>query len=134
MILIDLRKAFDTIDHKIFLKKLNCLGFSETTIAWFRSYLDNRYFIVNVDNSFSEKARSGCGPQGSFLGPHIFLIYANDMAVKCDLYLYVDDSCLVYTGEDIKIIEENLNNNFNSLCNWFVEPIEVFIQETKRFE
>ena len=42
-------------------------------------------------------------------------------AVKCDLYLYANDSCLVYTGKDIKIIEENLNNNFNSLCNSFVE-------------
>ena len=42
-------------------------------------------------------------------------------AVKCDLYPYADDVCLVYTGKDIKIIEENLNNNFNSLCNWLVE-------------
>ena len=68
-----------------------------TTIAWFRSYLENRYFIVNVGNSFSEKARVVCGvPQDSILGPLIFLIYAHDMpqAVKCDLYLYADDSCL----------------------------------------
>ena len=124
MILIDLQKAFDTIDHEIFLKKLNCLGFSDCTIAWFRSYLEDRYFVVNVDNSFSEKARLVCGvPQGSILGPLIFLIYANDMAqaVKCDLYLYADDSCLVYTGKDIKVIEKTLNENFNSLCNWFVE-------------
>ena len=42
-------------------------------------------------------------------------------AVKCDLYLYADVSCLVYTGKKTKIIEENLNNNFNSLCNWLVE-------------
>ena len=47
MILIDLQKAIDTIDHEIFLKKLNCLDFSETTIAWSRSYLENRYFIAN---------------------------------------------------------------------------------------
>ena len=121
---IDLQKAFDAIDHEIFLKKLNCLGFSDPTIAWFRSYLEDRYFVVNVDNSFSEKARLVCGvPQGSILGPLIFLIDANDMAqaVKCDLYLYADDSCLVYTGKDIKVIEKTLNENFNSLCNWFVE-------------
>ena len=61
--------------------------------------------MVNLDNSFSEKARLVCGvPQGSIVGSRIFLIYANDMAqaVKCDLYLYADDSCLVYTGKDIK--------------------------------
>ena len=56
MILIDLQKPFDTIDHEIFVKKLNCLDFSETTIAWSRSYLENRYFAVNIDNPFSEKA------------------------------------------------------------------------------
>ena len=117
-------KAFVTIDHTIFLKKLECLSFGATTITWFRSYLEERYFIVNVDNCFSEKARLVCGvPQGSILGPLIFLIYANDMAqaVACDLYLYADDSCLLYIGKDIKVIEKNLNENFNSLCNWFVE-------------
>ena len=100
------------------------MGFGAATIAWFKSYLEDRYFIVNVENCFSEKACLVCGvPQGSILGPLIFLIYANDMAqaVKCDLYLYADDSCLVYTGKDIKIIETNLNDNFNSLCDWFVE-------------
>ena len=100
--------------------------FSETIIARFRSYLENRYFIVNYTISLSEKARFVCGgPQGAILDPLMFLIYANDVAqaVKCDLYLYADDSCLVYTGKDIKIIEENLNNNFYSLCNWFVENI-----------
>ena len=63
-----------------------------------------------------------CSTKFNFM-PLIFLNYANDMtqAVKCDLYLYANDSCLVYTGKDIKIIEENLNNNFNSLCNCFAE-------------
>ena len=124
MLLIDLQKAFDTIDHDIFLKKLNCLGFSDTAISWFKSYLEDRYFRVNIDNNLSDKARLTCGvPQGSILGPLIFLIYANDMpqAVKCDLYLYADDSCLVYTGKNIKLIEKELDENFNSLCDWFVE-------------
>ena len=124
MVLIDLQKAFDTIDHHIFLKKIKCLGFSDSTIAWYRSYLENRYFTVNIDNSYSEQAHLSCGvPQGSILGPLIFLLYVNDMAqaVDCDLYLYADDSCLLYTGNDVKVIENNLNKNFNSLCDWFVE-------------
>ena len=106
MILIDLQKAFDTIDHEIFVKKLNCLDFSETTI-WSRSYLENRYFVVNIDNPFSEKACLVCGvPQSSISDLLIFLIYANDMPqpVKCNLYLYANYSCLVYTGKDIKMI------------------------------
>ena len=124
MILIDLQKAFDTIDHYIFLKKLACLGFSKSAVAWYRSYLENRFFIVNVEESLSKKALLSCGvPKGSILGPLIFLIYVNDMsqAVTCDLFLYADDSCLVYMGSDPQKIENELNKNFNLLCDWFVE-------------
>ena len=104
IILVDLQKAFDTIDHEIFLKKLDCLGFGSETIAWYQSYLEDRYFVVNIDNCYSEKARLVYGvPQGSILGPPIFLIYANDMAqsVNCNLYLYADDSCFLFIGKDM---------------------------------
>ena len=124
MILIDLQKAFDTIDHEIFLSKLTFLGFSESTILWYKSYLTNRTFVVNIANEFSSPGDLSCGvPQGSILGPLIFLLYVNDMSnsVDCDLLLYADDSCLVFTGHDVKSIEQNLNRNFNSLCDWFVE-------------
>ena len=124
MILIDLQKAFDTIDHDIFLEKLECLCFSKNCIRWYQSYLENRIFLVNIENQFSEPGNLTCGvPQGSILGPLIFLMYVNDMAqsVDCDLLLYADDSCLIFTGKDLKEIEEKLNRNFNSLCDWFVE-------------
>ena len=124
MILIDLQKAFDTIDHTLFLEKLECLGFSRSAIKWYQSYLTNRTFFVNVEKELSEVGHLTCGvPQGSILGPLIFLMYVNDMAqaVDCDLFLYADDSCLVFTGDNITSIEENLNRNFNSLCDWFVE-------------
>ena len=113
MILIDLQKA-----------EKEYLGFRESTISWYKSYLQERYFVVNIEGSFSEEASLDCGvPQGSILGPLIFLLYVNDMAqaVDCDLYLYADDSCLVYTGKHTQEIEDALNKNFNSLCNWFVE-------------
>ena len=124
MILIDLQKAFDTIDHEIFFSKMSHLGFSQATISWYKSYLTNRTFLVNVENELSSPGDLSCGvPQGSILGPLIFLLYVNDMSnsVDCDLLLYADDSCLVFTSPDLKDIKANLNRNFNSLCDWFVE-------------
>ena len=98
MILIDLQKAFDTIDHDVLLQKLYAIGFSKRIVNWFKSYLSNRSFKVNLGNNFSQPASVSCGvPQGSILGPLLFSIYVNDMsqAAKCDLFLYADDSCLV---------------------------------------
>ena len=124
MILIDLQKAFDTINHGILLEKMAYLGFSNSVITWFSSYLENRSFVVNIDNSFSTPGKLMCGvPQGSILGPLLFLLYVNDMqqAVSCDLLLYADDTCLIFTGRDTKTIENQLNGDFNSLCDWFVD-------------
>ena len=97
-ILIDLQKAFDTVNHDIYLKKLSIPVFFDPTVKWFQSYLSNRKFAVDLENSFSEVSSISCGvPQGSILGPLLFLIYVNDMpmAIKCDLFLYADDTCLV---------------------------------------
>ena len=135
MILIDLQKAFDTIDHKILTEKMSCLGFAESTIRWYKSYLTNRCFIVNVGNDFSSTGKLLCGvPQGSILGPLRFLLYVNDMpqAVNSDLLLYADDTCLIYMGKDINTIEEQLNTDFSSLCDWFVDnKLSVHFGEEK---
>ena len=99
MILIDLQKAFDTINHEIFLGKLHATGFSEKVLAWFKSYLSDRAFKVNISNHFLDFSKiSWAVPQGSILGPLPFLLYANDMpqAVHSDLFLYVDDSGLTF--------------------------------------
>ena len=73
MILIDLQKAFNTIDHKIILEKLMYIGFSTKAIDWFKSYITNRSFIVNVENDYSSPGKLLCGvPQGSILGPLLF--------------------------------------------------------------
>ena len=124
MILIDLQKAFDTIDHELLLEKMLFLGFSEEVIGWFRSYLSNRNFKVNINKAFSELGEVTCGvPQGSILGPLLFLLYVNDMpqALSCDLLLYADDSCLMFQHKDVKEIEKVLNQNFSDLCDWFVD-------------
>ena len=124
MILIDLQKAFDTINHDILISKMDFLGFSEETTKWFKSYLSNRKFIVHINNSASEPGKLLCGvPQGSILGPLLFLLYINDMpqAVECDILLYADDTCLIFQHEDVSEIEKVLNKNFSSLCDWFVD-------------
>ena len=123
MILIDLGKAFETIDHDILLQKLYAIGFSKHTVNWFQSYLPNRSFLVNLGNNFSQFASvSYSVPQGSILGPLLFLIYANDLsqAVKCDLFLYADDSCLVCQHKDINKIKNQLNKDFCNMCDWFL--------------
>ena len=124
MILIDLQKAFDTIDHDVLLQKLYAIGFSKHTVNWFKSYLSNRSFLVNLENNFSQPASVSCGvSQGSILGPLLFLIYVNDMsqAVKCHLFLYADDSCLVCQHKDINEIEKQLNVDFSNICDWFLD-------------
>ena len=123
MILIHLQKAFDTINHVMLLQKLYAIGFSKHSVNWFRSYLINRTFLVNLGNAFSQPACVSSGvPQGSILGPLLFLIYINDMsqAVKCNLFLYADDTCLVCQHKDINEIEKQLNKDFENICDWFV--------------
>ena len=99
MILIDLQKAFDAINHNILLKKLSSIGFSPQSITWFGSYLSNRRFQISIKNNYSSVANINCGvPQGSILGPLLFWIYVNDMpqVVDCELFPYTNDSCLLY--------------------------------------
>ena len=99
MTLIDFQKAFDIISHYILLQKLSFPGFSNEVIDWLRSYLLCRKFHVNVHDKFSTTAKLKCEVlQGSILGPLLFLLYINDMpqAVDCDLFLYADDTCMLY--------------------------------------
>ena len=75
MILIDLQKAFDKINHKILLDKLLPIGFSKNLISWYESYLAERHFTVEVANQVSNFSKISCGVlQGSILGPLLFLI------------------------------------------------------------
>ena len=124
MILIDLQKAFDKIDHDILLQKLYTTGLSKYLVNWFRSYLIKRTFLINLGNVFSEPGCVSSGvPQGSILGPLLFLLYFNDMsqAVKYNLFLYADETCLVCQHKDINELEKQLNKDFERLCDWFVD-------------
>ena len=79
---------------------------------------------MSINGILSEDGSINCGvPQGSILGPLLFLIYVNDMpqAVDSELYLYAGDSCLMYQHKDLKVINEKLCDDFSKLCDWFVD-------------
>ena len=91
------------------MKKLSAIGFSNHTIGWFKSYVSNRLFRLNLENCYSDPSNITFGvPQGSILGPLLFLIYVSDMpqAVKSNLFLYADDSRLVFQGKDVIEVEK----------------------------
>ena len=135
MILIDLQKDFDTINHCILLKKMKFIGFSDEAILWFNSYLSARQFKVVINNSYSTPGDITCGvPQGSILGPLLFLLYINDISqsIECEVLLYADDTCLLFQHKDTMIIKEQLNKNFQSLCDWFLDnKLSVHFGEDK---
>ena len=107
-----LKKAFDMIQYKILLDKFLPIGFSKNTISWYESYLVERHFTVEVANRVSKFSKISCAvPQGSILGLLLFLICVNDMsqAVECDLYLYADDSCLLFQHKNVTEIKKIVN-------------------------
>ena len=110
MVLIDLQKAFDTVDHAILLDKLAAIGVS--SVSWFDSYLSGRQQCVDINGTRSEFLPISCGvPQGSILGPQLFLIYINDMclSVDCRLSLYADDSALLFSHKNSAEIASRLS-------------------------
>ena len=135
-ILIDLQKTFDTLDHDVLLKKMECIGFKIPVIMWFKSYLSNRKFFVLLEGVSSEEVLITCGiPQGSILGPLLFLIYINDLPQALSetaLNLYANDTCIYYQHKDIQNIETILNKEFSSLREWFIDnELSVHFGEDK---
>ena len=122
MVLLDLQKAFDTVDHNILCGKLRQMGVG--SIEWFESYLGSRKQLVNIDGINSEPGTVSCGvPQGSLLGPLLFLCYVNDMpiSIKCKLLLYADDSAILVSGTDPKIISHILSNELDNVNKWLID-------------
>ena len=106
------------------LQKLKAIRFPKKTLQWFRSYLSEHIFLVNIENKLSDFGKMFCWvPQGSILGPLLFLIYVNDMseAVKSTLLFHADDSCILYQHKEVDEIEKHLNKDFENICDWFVD-------------
>lgn len=97
---LDLTKAFDTVNHELLVKKLSSFGLAKESIMWFQSYLSNRQQIVVMENNHSKPETISVGvPQGSILGPLLFLIFINDLPrclQSCEATLYADDTFIIH--------------------------------------
>ncbi|PIK37229.1 putative RNA-directed DNA polymerase from mobile element jockey-like [Apostichopus japonicus] len=120
MILLDIQKAFDSVDHQILCNKLSAMGVHSTSIDWFQSYLSGRRQVVSINRVESDPLTITCGvPQGSILGPILFLCYVNDMpnSINCLLLQYADDSALIYSDKDPNNIKKNLSLTWRVAIN-----------------
>ena len=127
-IYIDLSKAFDTLDHKIMLRKLSNLGIRGIANDWISSYLKDRTISVQIntisgDNVISSErtVNTGC-PQGSILGPFLFTCCINDLPrylEHCSCICYADDTTVYYSSKDVKEIINKLEEDMSILSKWF---------------
>ena len=118
-IFIDLKKAFGTVNHEILLMKLEHYGIRGTAQEWFKSYLSNRKQYVSINGSNSSYLNVTCGaPQGSVVGPLLFLIYSNDLPLalsKLPFYLFADDTNIYYEAESLARLQSVVNTELKKV-------------------
>ena len=114
--------AFDTVKHDIILSKLDYYGVRDVPLKWFKSYLQNRQQCVKINSNIFDFQTILCGvPQGSVLGPLLFLTYINDIclsAPKVSFHLFADDTRVFYSNKSPKQLENVMNNALGNIGNW----------------
>ena len=119
---IDFRKAFDTIPFDLLLDKMQFYGIKGDTLNWFKSYLTDRSQLVEINGTKSVCRTVKMGvPQGSVLGPLLFLLYINDLpnSVKCSTpILFADDTTVFKIGTNILDLYRDMNNDLKKLESW----------------
>ena len=131
----DLQKAFDCCSHRILLQKMKKLGIKDNELLWFENYLKNRQQFVHVNQGKSSfKYISKGVPQGSILGPLLFLIYINDLACCTTLFtlLFADDTSFLISGKNLPEVIDQLNSELHKICYWFrTNELSLHPQKTK---
>ena len=121
-IFLDFQKAFDTVNHNILLDKLYVYGIRGIAHEWFINYLSNRTQSVNYHECVSDSKTLKCGvPQGSILGPLLFLIYINDLPSVSTLFmpiLFADDTNLFCTGQNLDDLVQKINIEMEKIYSW----------------
>ena len=121
-IFLDFAKAFDTVNHEILLGKLEHYGIRGVALGWIRNYLTNRMQCTEIGDTQSELEMIKCGvPQGSVLGPLLFLIYINDIVNSSKLFnftLFADDTSLYYSCKNTTYLENIINCELGNISNW----------------
>jgi hypothetical protein len=122
-VFLDLSKAFDTINHNTLLNKLQHYGIRGVALDWFGSYLYKRRQFVSFQNTNSSELEITCGvPQGSVLGPLLFIIYMNDLPNALQYsksILFADDTTIFYSSENATLMFNRINNDLQLLADWF---------------
>lgn len=122
-IFIDLKKAFDTIDHEILLKKMDRFDVRGVALEWLKSYISNRQQFVQIGQHKSQCLNITCGvPQGSLLGPKLFILYINDICKVSDilkLVVFADDTNILYSGNELQQLSEGAKKEMVKLKPWF---------------
>jgi retron-type reverse transcriptase len=133
-VFVDLQKAFDTVDHSILLKKLEYYGIRGVPLKWFISYLNNRTQFVAINDSKSTLVKCSNGvPQGSVLGPLLFLLYINDLhtSIKfATVYHFADDTNLMLINKSLKKINKHINHDLANLVQW-LRSNKLFLNSNK---
>jgi len=121
-IYLDFSKAFDTIDHRILIRKLNEYGIRGIALKWLKEYLSNRQQYVSFNNCNSDYQSITCGvPQGSILGPLLFILYINDLPKVSEILfpiLYADDSNIFIQGKKLSHMVSLLNSEMEKIADW----------------
>ena len=146
-VFFDLKKAFDTVDHHILLQKLEHYGIRGVADEWFSSYLKNRTGFVSIGNVSSTTIKelfTGV-PQGSVLGPLLFLLYINDLhnSVRyAKTYHFADDTSVILSSTSLEILSKRINKDLFNLSNWLkanklslnVKKTELVIFRSKKIK